>query len=108
MKGFEDAGPALTLAECARELGLKSESALKAAIKAGRLVVLVLSGKADMSLPGPKLYRVERAEWERFKASIRTRGENPLPVEPPPERSRRGRPKKGAPARTGLLGDWES
>lgn len=95
---------ALTLGECADELGLKSEAVLKAAIKAGRLVALVLSGKADAKSRGPKLYRIERAEWERFKTSIRTQGPTLLAEEE--IRTRAGRPKKGTNKPTGRMSGY--
>jgi hypothetical protein len=93
---------ALTLKECAEELNLRSVGVLMNAIRAGRLVALVLSPNADSRKPGPKLYRIEAAERERFKKSIRTRAASPEPPEEPAcYRARRGRPKKGAGKPTG-------
>jgi hypothetical protein len=91
---------ALTLRECADELGLKSDAALKA----GRLVALVLSGKADAKRRGPKLYRIERAEWERFKASVRTQGT--VPVVEQGNKPRAGHPKKGSDKPTGCMSGY--
>lgn len=97
-------GRALTLAECADEMGLKSEAVLKSAIKAGRLVALVFSGKADAKSRGPKLYRIERVEWERFKTSIRTQGPALLLKEE--DRIHTGRPKKGTNKPTGRMSGY--
>jgi hypothetical protein len=95
---------ALTLQECADELSV-SVGIIRRQIATGALSALVLSPNGNPRKPGPKLFRVERAEWERFKRSIRTQAETPA-VERPEMPRRRGRPKKGAEKPTGRMSGY--
>jgi hypothetical protein len=105
MPTTEAAGP-LTLQECADELRIPL-SILRRHIRAGTLVALALSPSADPGRRGPKCYRVERAEWERFKRDVRTKAAMPAPAEGETTTIPRGRPRTGEDrGGFGLLGNY--
>jgi hypothetical protein len=87
--------PPWKLDECAADLNLDDARILVRAIKAGKLVAMVVSGAGEGKAPRTKYYRIARDEWIRYKESIRTKG-IPDAITSDDDAPKAGRPRKGS------------
>ena len=85
----------LTIAEAAEDLRI-SEGLVWSYHKRGLLALIYTRNlHAESSRRGPRDARIDRAEWERFKAWLTVKIDAPTQEKADDEKPRPGRPRKG-------------